>query len=243
MSLQHQALYTYTKTAKYTGDNTMIEDLIFEIDQIRNNLEDELTLVQGEIISRNKTELFGEIEGYADTAREIEFVLFDDFTYENHITTEAQVAWKEYFHVLYEYAVIDPSEPEMLEATLPYYNTLERPPPLETDDPCYPLVSSLIDDFEELRQIHHDGIITMKTRYDTMKANGLKKLELVKKERDIRARLEIYNSIIEWSMHWCDTFQLSRFRGTTRATQTTKACWKLPSTKSFPWETLEVYLF
>ena len=199
-TLQHHALFAYAKTHAYTGDAPVIENIILEIDQLRNNLEDELVLLVIELRNLGNKDRLPNMEEYADIAREIERILFDEFTYEGVVTTEAHVHWKEYFHSLHEFVVIDPGEPEMLAGVTAYYDAIPRPKPLEPTDPCFPMVYDLLELFETLKELHDKGIVNIATRHNTMVENGLKKLTNIKRQREVKAKLELYNAIIEWSL-------------------------------------------
>ena len=200
-SLQHLAVLKLMETQPYDGNDPVIENVIFEAEQIRNNLEDELVLHHGRKPRRGTPNF--EFKFYNELMGTISTQLFDVFTYEDLITTREHVVWKEYFQTLYEFTVIDMNDSfYLLSSTLKHYDELEEPPMVDYNDPCYSNINYINNLFMSLRAEQEvlATQLTMKSDFDTGVDFGMKRLGWTQEWKAIHDRLDVYTRIIEWSL-------------------------------------------
>jgi hypothetical protein len=202
VSLQHIALNAFIDTgAKYDGMNTVIENAIFEIEQLRHKVSIEIGDLQEEYKILKKIK---DAEVYSNRSQkfyniidDISTELFDDFLYSESIETDGQVEWKEYFHCLYDAVVPDDREPydKLIWTIVP-----SPPKELDTNDKMYPLVTSIKRKFEALRK-EGDTLKSQKEILENQMRHGK---ELLKLKIELREKIKLYSmyeKIIHWSMH------------------------------------------
>lgn len=201
ISLQHLAVLKLSETQKYEGNEPIIENVIFEADQIRNQLEDELCLHFGKKPKRVSRKI--DMKGYNAIVGSISTELFDVFTYPDMIRTPEHVQWKEYFHTLYEFIVVDGEESDYLVLdTIKHHNEIEPPQPLEHNDPCYPTVTYINNLFKSLKaeQERMASHVCIKKDVEEGVDYGMRMLGWTQEWTAIHDRLSVYNRILDWSM-------------------------------------------
>jgi hypothetical protein len=202
LTLRHLAVHTLSQTTLYTGDDRQVEDVIFEVDQLRVQIESELGLhyTKKPVYS----ELFLDLNTYEDILFIVSPMLFDRYTYDHMITTKAHVQWKEYLHALYDFTVIDLDDPKpYLHCTLHFHEKLPHPDELLESDPCYDIVTEMYGMFKALNteQERITKNVNIRAQYDNGVTRGLQMIEWTEEERAIQRRLKIYTDIIRWSMN------------------------------------------
>ena len=141
-----------------------------------------------------------------DLHTEITYELFDWFVYES-IVDEREIAWKEYFHALYELVIIDDdvdiftlkSHNQGLIASDSFKKPSDIPPTPQTRH-----IQDLFDEYIEL----HKRVFEDVDMNELVKELVNKKVEIgksivsVHKQIDpIKAKIDIYTRLTEWSLH------------------------------------------
>ena len=200
-SLRHLAVLKLTKVKKYDGEDTMIEDVIFEADQNRHRLEDELARHQK--VKPVRTSVTFDMNEYYNLIDAISVQLFDEFTYEDMVATPEHVLWKEYFHTLYEFTVVDTRESfHVLASTVKYHDEIEKPQMVAPGDSCYSTIMYLLHLFEDLKheQLEFVNALNPKIDFEQNVEFGRRLLEWTEQLYRIRDELDVYDKIVEWSM-------------------------------------------
>lgn len=201
LSLRHLALDAHIDTGvKYDGSNTVIEDVIFEVDQLRDHLEDDIDDLQEEFKVLQKTKNSKVRQDFSPRfwriIDEISRELFEEFSYSEMITTDCEVEWKEYFHHVYDAVVPEDRQP--------YNNlvwTILPKPPHDLDDTyrCWPVIKSIRGKFSILEA----EAIKASTSLDVLKFQVQLGKEMVSIKNQIvhksKALATCYR-IIDWSM-------------------------------------------
>ena len=203
VSLQHLAVLKLSETQRYEGDDPMIENVIFEADQLRHQTRDEL--IKHMTLKPRRVSLRFDIETYTTVMDHLSEELFDVFTYGEMIQTPEHVKWKEYFHTLYECVMIDNDVSfNLMASTLRYHDDLEseRPPTLDTNDTCYHIVNRIDDAFKCIKVEQRKLAKQYDVRQDLKDCTkfGMKMLEWTNEFKVIQTKNGIYTRIIEWSM-------------------------------------------
>lgn len=202
VSLQYMALDAHIKTgARYDGTSVVIENIIFEVDQLRSKLKLEIEDLQEDYKFAQKVKNRKVYSGTSDEFNNIVDVistkLFDQFTYTDRIKSSEHIEWKEYFHCLYE--IVIPDEYQLYNKKM-WFTVPEAPKELDHNDSCWPLIKSISDDFEKLKSEGRKSF-TLKRNLKIQVKLGIELLE-IKNEIVAKSKiLEMYNRIIEWSMH------------------------------------------
>lgn len=201
VSLQHLAVYKLTETQRYDGEDPVIEDVIFEADQIRNNLDDELVLhtCRKPQLKVSKFDL----REYTRLMDTISYQLFDVFTYNDMISTSEHVTWKEYFQTLYEFVMVEgEGSHQLIASTLKYYEVIERPDMVGHRDPCFTVIHYIDQLFTSLRseQESISKMCKMSEDYSSNVEYGMKMIEWTRELKAIHEKLDIYDRIVRWSM-------------------------------------------
>tara|TARA_R110002153_G_scaffold52979_1_gene148115 strand:- start:406 stop:1014 length:609 start_codon:yes stop_codon:yes gene_type:complete len=200
-TLQHNALYSLVKSGvKYDGNNVVIENVIFEIDQLRQTLmtkiddyNEEYKLLQK---VKNKKACPPMSIKCLSLIDEISKELFDDFTY-SEASTSYEVEWKEYFHCVYDYAI--PAEGQPYNKRV--WETLPEPPPvLDVNSPRWALVNSIKNNFEKLR-IEGEKSQSLSEILKEQSYIGKELICLKNEIIQLNKTLDVYNTIILWSMN------------------------------------------
>ena len=180
----------------------MIENVIFEAEQIRMKLENELVTLRLRRPQKNTFKF--DFRVYNGLLRNLTYELFDVFTYEELITSVEQVKWKEYFHTLYEFVIVDSTESHNLMAsTIRCHRTLAVPSMVDMSDACYPVINRILEYFRGIKTEQETlmGSYTMKLELNLSMEYGMKLMEWTKEWNVLRERLGVYERIIEWSLH------------------------------------------
>lgn len=201
VTLQHLAVNALVQGGcKYDGSDVIVEDVVFEVDQLRagihleiGKLKDEYKLLQ---ITKTEQSYSGTTKLFDRLKAEISVELFDEFTY-SYTTTLDEVKWKEYFHCIYDQVI-----PEDM---LPYNNRIWEilpPPPedLDANSHGWRLIKSIKTKFAQLRA-EGDKATPLKEILQEQFELGKEMIKLKKKIIHKGDILSIYNGIIEWSMH------------------------------------------
>jgi hypothetical protein len=201
-TLQHLAVDALTKSGhKYDGNDLVIENVIFEVDQFRQILQVELGDCHEEYKFlqevKNTKSWSNTTSNFNNISRKISKELFDDFSYYDVKTTDEEIEWKEYFHCIYDYLIPEDKQPfnNRVWEILP-----PKPPELDTNSPNRYIVNSIKHNFEKLR-IEGE---TLKTLDDILKEQTLLGKELIFLRKEIyqlNTTMDVYDRIIKWSMH------------------------------------------
>lgn len=201
ISLQHLAVLKLTETQRYDGNDPIIEHVIFEVEQLRMKLEDQLMAHR---IRRPHRRAFRfNSKRYTELMDALSIELFDVFTYDHIISTPSQVIWKEYFHALYEFVIVDVDNSyHLIVSTLRYYSELEKPEMVDTDDPCYGIINRILRYFDGIRaeQEALEKNYSMELEMKTGVEYGMKLVEWTNEWRVLRGELDVYEKIIDWSL-------------------------------------------
>ena len=202
MKLEHMALYTIIKNVKYDGSNNVIENALFEIDQIIPKLEEEL---EEHINQEPQMPVYiNDYTSYTYICNLLSKLVFDNFNYNEHITTCEHVEWKEYFQTMYHYVVMnDIDEYTFLPCTLNYYDILPVPKMVDEKDDNYHIIMRINNLFLSLKEEHSilSKEISIESYHDRYKQYGMKQLEWYDNKRYMEDILKKYTEIIQWSLH------------------------------------------
>ncbi len=201
LSLRHLALDAHIGTgAKYNGNDMAIEDVIFEVDQLRDRLEKEIEDLQEDLkftqkIKNSKVQNFS--NRFWKLTEEISTELFDEFSYSDVATTDGEVEWKEYFHSVYDTVVPEESQIYVHQV----WGVLPQPPKnLDNTHGTWPLIRSIRRKFDQLKI--EGGKVDTLTDVLSYQTNLGKELINLKKQIAERSKtLSLYYRIIDWSMH------------------------------------------
>lgn len=216
MSLVYQSTIALMDSGAPFTDSYILNDVIFSVDQEKGIAENKIAEMDVEIkeltSKLHKYELSTmdqeKIYDLSEILERITHVLFDVFKY-SEITDAIDVEWKEYFHVLYD--VYIPRQYEGcqidvytgLHSSYILYDKFEPP----NRDPVCESAKHAQRLFVDFRELHSD--IVSKCDLATFIANNrISKLddsnrlvELYRQRAVLEEKLEIYYSLIEWSMH------------------------------------------
>lgn len=201
LSLQQLAVYNLIKHAQYDGSDPVVENVIFEVDQLRHKLEEDIEK-HNSLKPRHPRIKYNTLN-YDTYVDEIGAYLFDHFTYNDSITTDAHLQWKEYFHTLYEFVVIDNREIHAVGSRYHYYNKINRPDMVPDDDVNYHTINYINNLFKSLEAEHKillEGTSIQDYHDDHLKY-GRELFEWIQEKRRMEDILEKYEDIINWSMH------------------------------------------
>jgi len=198
-TLQHLALGAYIDSgARYDGNNMVIENVIFEIDQLKDQMIAEIDDLNEEYAFlqkiKNKEATKNISEKFDELVLKISSKLFDSFSYSDVIGTDEAVDWKEYLHSVYDCVVPEEKTPynHRVWEILP-----EQPKELAHDSPCWAIVNDIKESFEKLKA---EGC----TLGDTLEVQKSMGKELVSLKNQIVAKnkiLDVYYRILNWSMN------------------------------------------
>ena len=201
VTLQHRSVDALIQSGlKYDGNNVVIENVIFEVDQLKDILKIEIDDLNEEykILQKIKNKKVLKLsEKFEKIVSEISKELFDDFTYVDSINTFEEVEWKEYFHCLYDHMIPDETSPFNPRT----WETLPVPPKeLDSKSKCWSIVNSLKRKFDALKNEGH-RLESPSEIFESQKQLGKELLTLKKEIATKNEVLETYYRIIEWSMH------------------------------------------
>lgn len=202
LSLQQLAVYNLAYHTTYDGSDQVVENVIFEVDQLRHKLAEDINAhrLTRPVTPRIKYDL----SNYNKCVELIGDALFDGFTYTDNILTDAHVEWKEYFHTLYHFAVInDSDEITLLGSTADIYTKVKHPKMVDMYDVNYHTINYINNLFKSLHE-EHDILannITIRGYHDDHLQYGRELFEWIKHRRQLLETLEKYEDIINWSMH------------------------------------------
>ena len=201
LSLRHLALDAHIDTgARYDGNNTIIEDVIFEIVQLKDKLEKEVDDIKSDYeftqkIKNTKCQNFS--NKFWRLTDEISTELFDEFSYSDAATTEGEVEWKEYFHCVYD--VVIPDDGEIYNHHI--WNMLPQPPnDLDNTHNCWPIIKSIRRKFEYLK-IEGGKVDTLTDILNFQTNLGKDLLKMKKEIAEKNKILEYCYRVINWSMY------------------------------------------
>ena len=202
VSLQHLALDAHIASgARYDGNNTVIENVIFEVDQKKDQLLVEIADLCDEYKSiqktKNKKAAKNTSEMFDDIVFEISSKLFDSLTYSDIIHTNDEVDWKEYFHCVYDCVVPDENTPynHGLWDVLP-----EQPKELDDDSPCKTIINDIKEGFEKLKS-EGGKLESISTILQTQRFMGGQLIDIKRRIASRERSLDIYYKILNWSMN------------------------------------------
>ncbi len=196
LSLRHLALDTHIKTGvKYDGNDVAIEDVIFEVDQLKDRIEKEIEDLQEDFkftqkIKNSKVQNFS--NKFWKLIEEISIELFDEFSYSGVATTDEEVEWKEYFHIVYDTVVPDEAQVYLHQA----WEALPQPP----KNLDRPLIKSIQAKFDQLK-IEGGKVDTLTDILNYHTNLGKELINLKKQITEKSKALSLCYRIIDWSMH------------------------------------------
>ena len=201
ISLRHLAVLKLTETQRYDGNDPIIEHVIFDVEQLRMKLEDRLMAHR---IRRPRRRAFRfSSKRYTELMDALSVELFDVFTYDHMISTPSHVLWKEYFHALYEFVIVDVDNSyHLIVSTIRYYSELEKPEMVDTDDPCYGIINRILRYFDGIRaeQEALEKRYSMELEMKTGVEYGMKLVEWTNEWKVLLGELDVYEKIIDWSL-------------------------------------------
>lgn len=200
-TLQHHTLDTLIKAGHtYDGNNVVIENVIFEVDQLKERIEKEIEDLHEDFkftqkIKNSKVQNFS--NKFWKLTAEISSELFDDFSYSGVTTTDGEVEWKEYFHTVYDAVVPDDTQVYIHQV----WDVLPEPPcKLDINNRCWSLVRRIQNKFDQLKI--EGGKVDTLTHILNYQTNLGKEMISLKKEITEKSKtLSLYYRILDWSMH------------------------------------------
>lgn len=201
LSLQQLAVHSLTHHTKYDGSDVVVENVIFEVDQMRRKLEEDIE--KHNSLKPVYPKIKYDVTRYDTYVDEIGTYLFDYFTYDHSITTDAHVQWKEYFHTLYEFVVVDYREIHSVGSRYQYYDKINKPTMVPTSDVNYHTINYINNLFTSLESEHEillESTSIQDYHTDYLK-HGRELFEWICEKRKMEDTLEKYEDIINWSMH------------------------------------------
>lgn len=182
-------------------DNQVINDLIFEIEQIKEQLDDEIDN-QESIINDSLQEDEPDLDDYYDISYDIYETLFRIFNYKTVVQSELHVQWKEYFHCLYEHCVIDYDSEQFFHFIVKSFDLFTPPEELSPSDPCYDIVRTLKNLFDKLKveHIHITKQLLTPADYMTYRVErGMKHFQMIQHRNHLITRKNAMEGILKWS--------------------------------------------
>lgn len=201
LTLQQLAVHNLSQHTKYDGSDIVVENVIFEVDQLRHKLEEDIE--KHNSLKPRYPKIKYDTSRYDAYVNEIGNYLFDHFTYDRSITTDAHIQWKEYFHTLYEFVVIDYSEIHAVGSRYQYYNKINSPDMVANDDKNYHIINYINNLFKSL-EIEHEILLestSIQDYHNDHLKHGRELFEWIREKRKMEDALEKYEDIINWSMH------------------------------------------
>jgi len=202
MNLQHLALAKFSKTHPYPKGNPIINNLIYEIQKMKDQLDVDIE-AQEAAINRSLPDPVVDLDDYFGITCEIHEVLFSDFSYKTDIKTDEHIQWKEYFNCLYDHCVIDYDSEQFFHFTLSGFTLFDPPEPLEPGDICYGTVQTLRELFDKLHTEHRRVVSLLKSPSEYMKfrlSKGRSHLDMITRRDHLVRRRNSLVEIIKWSM-------------------------------------------
>jgi hypothetical protein len=220
MNLQIRALQKFMRDGNpYDDNHPVVKNVVFDVDRLAYTLDDKIyrlnqrmTAMRSDVSRMND---FSTIRAefslvYERVLNEVSDFLFDVLTYDR-ITNHKQMAWKEYFHGLYELVVCpeikDRSHSiQMFHESIKYFNVIKKPDALPSDDPLFTDIRTCRDLFRRL-QIEHEKI---KIPAFYKKINKHLKLHIHKRVQYMEMEKKFMNlmkmraectEMLQWSVH------------------------------------------
>ena len=201
MKLQHLALLKMSQCMEYPVGNQVVDDLVFEIESIKERLDDEINS-QESIINESLQEDEPDLDDYHDISYDIYETLFRVFNYKTVVQSELHVKWKEYFHCLYEHCVVDYDSEQFFYFILKSFDLFTAPDDLPPSDPCYHIVHTLQELFDKLK-VEHINItrqLLTPTDYMTYRVErGMKHFQMIKHRNHLINHKGAMEGILKWS--------------------------------------------
>jgi hypothetical protein len=196
LSLRHLALDAHIKTGvKYNGNDVVIEDVIFDVEQLKDKLEKKIEDLQEDFkftqeVKNSKNQNFS--KKFWKLIEEISTELFDEFSYSDVATTGGEVEWKEYFHIVYDTVIPDESRLYIHQV----WEALPQPP----KNLDRPLIRSIQTKFDQLK-IEGGKVDTLTDILNYQTNLGKELINLKNQIIEKSKTLSLYYRIIDWSMH------------------------------------------
>jgi hypothetical protein len=220
MNLQIRALQTFMRNGNpYDDNHPVVKNVVFDVDRLAYSLDEKIYRMHQRMVCvrRDLTRMhdFSSIPTnfswrYEKVLDDVSDFLFDVLTYDR-ISNHRQMAWKEYFHGLYE-LVVSPDNTDrthsmqMVQETIKYFNVLKKPNALPEDDPLFTDIRTCRDLFRRL-QIEHEKLKIpdfYKKINKHLKLHTHKRVQYMDMEKKIRSLLNLRNECTEmlrWSVH------------------------------------------
>lgn len=200
-TLQHRSVDALIQSGfKYVGNNVVIENVLFEVDQLKDSLKIEIDdlVEEYKLLQKIKNnEVLKLSNKFEKIMSEISKELFDEFTYSGAVNTFEDVEWKEYFHCVYD--VVIPDETSTFNPRT--WETLPDPPKeLDKNSGSWSIINSIKRKFDALK-VEGYKLRSMSDILNSQKQLGKEMLVLKKEIASKNQVLETYYRIIEWSMH------------------------------------------
>ena len=171
MNLQMQALQAFMRNGNpYDDDHPIVKNVVFDVDRLAYTLDEKIVkLNQRMVFMRKDLARMNDFSSipikfswqYEMVLEEVSDFLFDVLTYDR-INNHKQMAWKEYFHGLYE-LVVCPGDRDrtycmqMVQDNIKYFDVLKKPNELPPDDPLFTDIRTCVDMFRRLK-IEHEKL-------------------------------------------------------------------------------------
>lgn len=206
LSLQHMAMVNLMEAGeRFKHGNPLFENVIWECEMMRMNLEDEHTKLS-ERYRDIQAQIYHETDVHDDEQAQIfnmiSTQLFDVFTYES-IEDHNEVMWLEYFHEVYD-LIMDEHQMfyKNLKTSIILFNSVDPPdydPPTQRTRYIFNLFNTYIAHQEALSQTHGVEAVS-RQRIERRTSLGKELVEIKNAIRPIAAKLEVYNRIAAWSL-------------------------------------------
>jgi len=164
LNLAHQALLQFSLNNTCDCEHPVIMDQVFGAEMNRmenqrniNGLKAKIKKVKSKAHAMSGLKLVDinlvKTNKISDIIAHELFTLFNW----NKVHTNQQASWKEYFHMLYELLVSDYDNDHtgniiLAKSIVKYHNVLVVPEQVHYSDPMYPMISSINDSFNKLKE-------------------------------------------------------------------------------------------
>ena len=212
IALRHMAMVSLMETGNpFNHDDPLHQDNIWEIEMLRMELQkkcDTLRKQWSDIHNLlNKSDCMGVGRPTHDNFNILSHEIFDTLSYSGGIE-DSEIPWKEYFHVVYEFVVIDDVNYDVFEIKkhIDALNMCDSITPPSNDLPTQRTryIDSLLKEYIRVHKEHYKNVDVSKMigDYISKKSEYGRRLSDIRNELlPISNKLAIYNNLVEWSLH------------------------------------------